>query len=226
MSEKVFQGTSGRSLCHDHGFRGRLLTPVLTGADGRGSGWYTIECASTEPKATQAAAHLIKRRGQGFMSYMKLMKLLYFADREALIRWGSPITADTVYSMDRCPVLSDVLHLVTEGAPLCDPQIWERHLQPHGDHEVRMIRDPSNGELSEAEENLLDEVFNRFGKLSRWQIVDEAHKLPEWEDPAGSRIRISYADILRHGNKTPRQIEAIMHDLEGSEHVHEVLGAR
>ncbi len=69
-----------------------------------------------ETKATQAAAHLIKRRGQGYMSYMKLIKLLYFADREALLRWGSPITADTFYSMDRGPVLSRVHDLVTEGA--------------------------------------------------------------------------------------------------------------
>ena len=70
---------------------------------------------------------------------MKLMKLLYFADPEALIRWGSPITADTFYSMDRGPVLSHVLTLVTEGASPCDPQIWERHLQPHGDHEVKLF---------------------------------------------------------------------------------------
>lgn len=178
-----------------------------------------------EIKATQAAAHLIKRRGQGYMSYMKLIKLLYFADREALLRWGSPITADAFYSMDRGPVLSRVHDLVTEGASPTEPHFWEQHLQPHGDHEVRMIADPSNGELSEAEEELLDEVFARFGNLSRWAIVDEAHKLPEWEDPRGGRIPIRYADILRFGKKTPQQIEAILRDLHATEHVHKVLAA-
>ena len=38
-----------------------------------------MEMRFNETKATQAAAYLIKRREQGHMSYMKLMKLLYFA---------------------------------------------------------------------------------------------------------------------------------------------------
>ncbi|MFN7921379.1 MAG: Panacea domain-containing protein [Bryobacteraceae bacterium] len=179
-----------------------------------------------ETKATQAAAHLIKRRGQGFMSYMKLMKLLYFADREALLRWGSPITCDSYYSMDRGPVLSRVLDLVTEGAAPQESHFWEQHLQPSGDHEVKLTADPADGELSEVELELLDEVFDRFGALSRWEIVEEAHKLPEWEDPRGGRIPIRYEDILRHGNKTPQQIRSVMQDLQASEHVQRVLTAR
>ena len=186
-------------------------------------GCYAMNMRFNETKATQAAAYLIKRRGQGFMSYMKLIKLLYFADREALLRWGSPITADTFYSMDRGPVLSRVLELVTEGASPQESHFWEQHLQPCGDHEIEMIADPSNGELSEVEEELLDEVYERFGGLSRWKIVDEVHKLPEWEDPRGGRIAIRYADILRCGKKTPQQIEAILRDLDASEHVHRAL---
>lgn len=176
-----------------------------------------------ETKATQAAAHFIKRRGQGFISYMKLMKLLYFADREALLRWGSSITSDNYFSMDRGPVLSRVLDLVTEGAAPQEPHYWEQHLQPFGDHEVRMIADPSDGELSEAEIELMDEIFAKLGGLSRWEIVDEAHKLPEWEDPKGGRIPIRYRDILHFGNKSPQEIEAILLDLQASDHVHAVL---
>ena len=42
------------------------------------------ETRFNEMKATQAAAFFIKRRGQGYMSYMKLMMLLYFTDRQPL----------------------------------------------------------------------------------------------------------------------------------------------
>ena len=125
--------------------------------------------------------------------------------------------------MDRGPVLSRVHDLVTEGASPQESHFWEEHLQPYGDHEVKMVADPSNGELSEVEEELLDEVFARFGNLSRWEIVDEAHKLPEWEDPQGGRIPIRYADILRCGKKTPQQIEAFLGNLRASEYVHKVL---
>jgi uncharacterized phage-associated protein len=64
-----------------------------------------------EAKATQAAARLLKLRG-GSMSYIKLMKLLYLADREALIRWGRPITTDRYVSMDNGPVLSRIYNLI------------------------------------------------------------------------------------------------------------------
>ncbi len=65
-----------------------------------------------ERKATQAAAHLLKLRG-GEMSFMKLINLLYLADRSALLQWVRPITTDSYVSMDRGPVLSRVLDLAT-----------------------------------------------------------------------------------------------------------------
>jgi uncharacterized phage-associated protein len=46
-----------------------------------------------ESKATEAAAFLLSRSDQT-MNYMKLIKLLYLTDREALIRWGRPISTD------------------------------------------------------------------------------------------------------------------------------------
>jgi uncharacterized phage-associated protein len=180
-----------------------------------------------EKKATQAAARLLKRRGQGdMMSYMKLIKLLYFADREALLRWGSPITTDAYISMKRGPVLSRLHDLITEGASPGELHFWEEHIQPCGDHEVKLVNDPSNGELSEIEEELLDEVFARLGHLNRWDIVEEAHKLPEWKDPQGSAIPIDIVDILRAGHKSPQDIEAISKELEAAEHVHALFSSR
>jgi len=46
-----------------------------------------------ERKATEAASVLLRLRG-GQMSHLKLIKLLYLADREALDRWSVPITHD------------------------------------------------------------------------------------------------------------------------------------
>ena len=47
-----------------------------------------------ERRATEAAARFLKLRG-GRMKYLKLIKLLYFLDREALLRWGRPVTTDS-----------------------------------------------------------------------------------------------------------------------------------
>lgn len=61
-----------------------------------------MEFIFDEHKATQAAAYLL-RRGGGRMRYMKLIKLLYLADRTALIETGSPITGDRFVAMKLVP---------------------------------------------------------------------------------------------------------------------------
>ena len=49
----------------------------------------TMKFVFDERKAAQAAAHLLHRHG-GPMPYIKLIKLLYLADRRGLRRDGSP----------------------------------------------------------------------------------------------------------------------------------------
>ena len=107
-----------------------------------------------EVKATQAAARLLRNRG-GRMKYLKLIKLLYLADREALSRWGRPITTDNYVSMDNGPVLSQILKRIDDGAAPGEPTFWTSHIIPCGDWDVLLTGDPSDGQLSEAEEELL-----------------------------------------------------------------------
>lgn len=165
-----------------------------------------------EVKATQAAARLLRNRG-GRMSYMKLIKLLYLADREALARWGRPITMDTYVSMDKGPVLSHVLDRINEGPSPEDPSFWAQHIVSLGNYEVELNEDPAGEALSEAEDDLLDEIFKRFGSLTRWKIVEVVHKLPEWKDPHGGAVPIRYSDILKAFNKSPSEIDAIESEL-------------
>ena len=176
-----------------------------------------------ESKVTQAAAMLLKMRG-GKMSYMKLLKLLYLVDREALLRWGRPVSTDRYVSMDRGPVLSKTLDLINEGAEDHVGRTWAKHISaPLGDHEVELRSDTPNDELSRAEEKLISEIFGKFGHLTRWQIVDHVHTLPEWIDPNGGAIPIQYEDILRAGNKTEVEIESILQELRNIAHLQDRL---
>jgi uncharacterized phage-associated protein len=147
------------------------------------------------------------------MSYMKLIKLLYLADREALARWGRPITTDIYFSMDKGPVLSHVLDRINEGPSPEDPSYWAQHITPSGNYEVTLTTDPDGDLLSEAEDELLDSVFKAHGHLSRWKIVDLVHTLPEWQNPSGGAIPIRYSDILKAFNKKPEEIAAIESEL-------------
>jgi uncharacterized phage-associated protein len=178
-----------------------------------------------EAKATQAAARLLRNRGR--MSYMKLIKLLYLADREALARWGRPITTDTYVSMKHGPVLSQVLDLITEGPnPFIGETFWTRHISEPEHYEVFLKVNPPDDLLSEAEDELLDEIFGEFGHLNPWALVDLVHKLPEWKDPQGGAIPIEYADILTAQNKSPQEIRSIESELKAVSQVEHFLTSR
>ncbi len=148
------------------------------------------------------------------MSYLKLIKLLYLLDREALLRWGRPVTTDRHVSMDNGPVVSRIYDLIREEpAPGTDP-IWRHYISAPQEYEVALIAEPLIDELSTAEEELIQEIFSKYGKMTRWDLVRISHDLPEWQDPHGSAIPIEYRDILRAGKKTESEIAAVEAELE------------
>lgn len=175
-----------------------------------------------EAKATQAAARLLRLRG-GRMSYNKLVKLLYLADREVLIRWGRPITTDHYLSLDDGPVVSRIYDLIRNEPLPNSVKIWGKFISDPEDYEVRLLADPGSGELSPAEQQLLDEVFGQHGQDSRWAIVDYTYGLPEWTHPDGGALPIEYRDILSAAHKTEAEISAIEEELEALALVEHVL---
>lgn len=166
-----------------------------------------------ERRATEAAAKFLELRG-GRMSYLKLIKLLYLLDRQALLRWGRPVTTDRYVSMDNGPVVSRIFSLIREEPPPGTAPVWRRYISAPVNYEVSLIAAPDIEELSPAEESLIEEVFAEYGKLSRWDLVNLSHGLAEWQDPKGSAIPIQYRDILRAGDKTESEIAGIESELE------------
>jgi hypothetical protein len=87
-------------------------------------------------------------------------------------------------------------------------------------------QNPSDDLLSEAEDELPDEISDKSGKMNRWALVDFVHTLPEWKDPDGSAFPIRFAEILAAQKKTPEQIRAIENELEALSEVQRHLGPR
>lgn len=167
-----------------------------------------------ERKATQAAAYFLKLAG-GRMNYMLLIKLLYILDRRALLKWGRPVTGDTYFSMKFGPVLSEVLELVTEMPEPNDIGYWASHISEPSAYTVKLRKNPGDDDLSEAEESIIEAVFEKYGHYDRFKLADLLHKiLPEWKPVQSGRIPITYTDILKAGGKSPKQISAIEKDIE------------
>lgn len=174
-----------------------------------------------EAKATQAAAFFLKLRG-GQMHYIKLIKLLYLADREALLRWGLPFTTDRHVSMDHGPVGSRILNLITEDRV---KPVWSEYISaPLGEYEVRLLKDAPTDLLSRAEENLMTEIFENYGHRNRWDLIDNVmHKLPEWRNPCGTSIPITIREILLAGGEEDYDIRAIVKEIHSMGETEEIL---
>jgi uncharacterized phage-associated protein len=168
-----------------------------------------------ESKATEAAAFLLSRSDQT-MNYMKLIKLLYLADREALIRWGRPISTDRYVSMKHGPVLSNVLNLISFGSLSEKAGSWSSLISNPSGYDVSLEREISEEdfeELSVAERKLLDEIWRKYGGLDEWELVDLLHDVGEWQDPHGTSVPISYSEILRAGGRSEDFIAAVEGEL-------------
>jgi len=103
--------------------------------------------------------------------------------------------------------------------------VWAGHISEPAHYSVRLHRDPGEDELSEAELQLLDQVFQQHGHKSRWELVELTHKLPEWKNPQGGAIPIQYRDILKAAGKTELEIAAVEDELEGVALAENLLGA-
>ncbi|MGO4213848.1 Panacea domain-containing protein [Terriglobus sp. 2YAB30_2] len=179
--------------------------------------------AFDEQKATEAAAYLLRLRG-GRMSYLKLIKLLYLADREALARWGFSISNDAHYSMPHGPVVSHTYNLMIDEV---DKPFWSQYITPPlGNYEIELTAaECPTDKLSRAEEKLLSEIFDKYGRMTRWQLRDFSHTLPEWHDPDGSSAAISTREILAVQGVPEDDILAILKENDEVERSERILGS-
>lgn len=145
----------------------------------------------SEQKVAQMAAYFLNRRG-GRMAYLKLMKLLYLADRESMDRYSAPISDDHHVSMTHGPVLSNTLNLITGQV---ESPAWRSWVSPDARYQVSLSRPVTDrdelDELSDADIEILEFVWKKFGHMDRWQIRQYTHdECAEWEDPGNSSMPI------------------------------------
>lgn len=171
-----------------------------------------------EVKTTQDAALFLKLN-DGKLNYMKLIKLMYLADREALSRWERPLTGDSYFSMKNGPILSNVLDWISSGKPPGEELYWTRHISNPTEYNVSLKKDPGESELSKREIDLIKEIDEKYKEFNQWEMVDICHKiLPEWENPGATSIPIKIEDILKTTGKTDREIFLIEEDIANLEY--------
>src|SRR3990167_8998182 len=102
------------------------------------------------------AAFFLTRRGKP-MSHLKLMKLLYLADRENMARFDVPMSDDFQCNMKNGPVLSSTLNLMNGTIR---HEAWTALISPISNYEVKLLK-PIQGwdeldELSNSDLSVLE----------------------------------------------------------------------
>jgi uncharacterized phage-associated protein len=167
----------------------------------------------SQDRVTQMAAYLLTKNG-GRMAYIKLMKLLYLAERQAMKKWGESISGDHFVSMPHGPVLSQTYDLIKGHSNGAGCGLWQQWIKDERNYEVALsntIELDDLDELSPTELNILDATYNQYGHMSRFEIVDYTHdNCPEWQDPKGSSYPIKPQSIYRAMGMSENQVQKMV----------------
>ena len=161
-------------------------------------------------KAMQSVATLLHFHGTKEMSYLRLLKILYIADRESLQETGQPITGDQIVAMEHGPVLSAVYDLIK--GEHSSWSTWSKFFKKIG-YRIEMIADPGNGKLSKYEIGKLRNLTTKYEDRNEWDMVDAVHKFEEWKknNPGKSSRLIPIDDLLAAVGRADDK-ESIMQD--------------
>lgn len=156
-------------------------------------------------KATNAVSRLIQESGAD-VDYLRVIKLVYLADRESILERGTPIVGGHYYSMPKGPVIGEVMTFTKcRNAPGWDGVI--DHLRGHA---LNLIAEPSFDFLASTELDLLDSVVKKHFNRSTLDLVHWCHKhCKEYESVWFGRKPIAVESILRAEGKPDTQIKRI-----------------
>lgn len=155
----------------------------------------------------EALYYLLTKLPSAQAEKIKLIKLLYLADKYHLIRYGRTITNDDYYAMEFGPVgttAKDVLSFDKYNLSSKEYKYLTTLIEKKDDYtfaakktEISFIM------LSQTDKEALDFVVEYFGNMDQWQLQEYTHQYPEWsqyidlfENNLTKRERIETRELL------------------------------
>ena len=145
-------------------------------------------------RAVQAMLWLLKDHG-GAMNKLKLVKLIFYADREHLARYGRPIVGGDYYAMPLGPASSQLLDDLRSPTPTEDfpLEVLGRRVLARGASDEDW--------LSESDIDILEHVNREYGRHDGIRLKDMTHQLEAYRknfQHGSSRksFRLPYEDFF------------------------------
>jgi uncharacterized phage-associated protein len=175
-----------------------------------------------EEKLIQALAFL-SLQGVNDLTKLKASKLLYFADKIHLNRYGRPITGDSYACMDNGPVPSISLNEMNEAiAPdestdtpallrVLNVDLTSRYPIFSLKHDSLFVPDT----FSRSELEVLREVADTYGKMPAGRLIDLTHEESAWNRAnerraQGSSVPMPFETLFDASNRD--LLESVVED--------------
>ncbi len=177
-------------------------------------------CKLTENiEITRSTLLYILEKLGGEADFHKIFKILFFADKKHLVRFGSTITDDSYMAMDFGPVPSmayDVLKALRgEGFMIDKKDYFTPYFELKNSFTVKALRKPDMDDISESEKMVIDEVIEECKHMGFAQRTSASHGYA-WENAKGGDISIvdmakedkasedmiKYIETVKENNKT------------------------
>jgi len=156
-------------------------------------------------KTTQALNFLAGMNGSE-INKMAALKLVFLADRYHLRKHGRSVIGNEYFAMKQGPVASMAKDLADKSTWLddCEREYADRFLTTSEDKLFLTSVSPVTEDIfSDSDIEALLFVWEAFGTLSEWDLVNRTHAYPEWEKHEGGlahgncrRVRMEYADFF------------------------------
>jgi uncharacterized phage-associated protein len=153
-------------------------------------------------KAAQIAAFFALKSttpNRGNVEKLKLIKLIYFSEREFLRRYHVPMLFDEFYSLPHGPICSATLNGIDGKLDASDEDIWGEFIARNGNVVVAMRKftRESLDAISNTEMTMLKFIWHRFGDMTASQLRNYSHEnCPEYTEVTEGRIPISYREVM------------------------------
>lgn len=133
--------------------------------------------------SVQAIDYLANMHKNSKFNKLSMLKLLFFAERYHLRKYGRMITDDTFFAMPMGPVASGAKDILDNVGTLED-KYSHNLIKPITDYMYssnKKLTEDDYDCLSETDKESLRFAYETFGYLSHSQLVNATHKYPEWK---------------------------------------------
>ena len=155
-------------------------------------------------KATQALNFFARQAG-GSISKLKALKMVYFADRYHLRRFGRPVIGDEYLAMEYGPVPSNTKDIaeISDFLGKDEREYAKTYISPNKPRSFSSAREVEEKVFSQSDREALDWAWKKFGRVSPFDLVEMTHAYPEWKRHEASikakltsRAPMNYRDFL------------------------------